>query len=121
MTESNPTKPEPIFLNVQGFDDLKPEPIIIQMESITPLPITMNSDINLKHDWFRLINTSPFQMYCCENYAAEGQGGHNIEDWIRDAIEADVLNDEELFFKKFSDWHTAKGYWPNETVYGELK
>lgn len=98
----------------------KPKPIIVKMESITPEPITMGGDVVLKHDWYKLINTAPFQMYCCEKYAGEGQGTHNIDEWLRDAVEPHVLADEDAFFVAFSNWHTAKGYWNNETVYGEL-
>lgn len=98
----------------------KPEPIIVQMESIAPEPITVGGDVVLKHDWYKLINTAPFQMYCCEKYAGEGQGTHNIDEWLRSAIEQHVLADEDKFFKAFGEWHSAKGYWKNETVYGEL-
>lgn len=98
----------------------KPEPIIVQMESIAPEPITMGGDVVFKHDWYRLINTAPFQMYCCEVYGDESRGTHNIEDWLREAIEEHVLEDEDKFFKAFGEWHGAKGYWENETVYGDL-
>lgn len=102
------------------MSEKKPKPIIVQMESIAPEPITMGGDIVFIHDWYRLVNTAPFQMYCCEKYAGEGQGSHNIEEWIRKAIEHVILQDEDAVFNAFSDWHSAKGYWKNETVYGEL-
>lgn len=99
----------------------KPEPIIVNMQSIAPEPITIGGGVNLKHDWVALINSAPFQMFCCETRAQGEQGTHNIEDWIKQTIEPEVLSDENKLFAEFEAWHTAKGYWPNETVYGELK
>lgn len=110
----------PDAIVVQVDSSVKPPPIIVQMESIAPEPITMGGDIVFKHDWYRLINSAPFQMYCNEFYGDENRGSHNIEEWIRDAIESHVLADEDGFFKKYSEWHFAKGYWKNETVYGDL-
>lgn len=98
----------------------KPAPIIVQMESIAPEPITMGGDVVLKHDWYKLINTAPFQMYCSEVYGDKDRSTHNIEEWIREAIEEHVLEDEDKFFKAFGEWHAEKGYWKNETVYGDL-
>lgn len=113
-------KSEPIVVSMERFEDLKPPTQSVQMESIAPQPIVMGG-IDLIHDWFTLINSAPFQMFCCETRAQGGQGTHNIEDWIKQAIESEVLTDENKLFKEFETWHTAKGYWPNETVYGELK
>ena len=105
----------------QGFEDLKPKPIIVQMESIAPEPIVMGGGINLKHDWYRLLNSAPFQMYCCETFAQEGQGSHNVEEWIVPYIEQTILDKgENDLFQHFSNWHHVKGYWKNETVYGDL-
>lgn len=110
--------PETVVIQVDSTT--KPPPIVVNMESIAPQPIVMGG-IDLKHDWFTLINSAPFQMFCCETRAQGEQGTHNIEDWIKQIIEPEVLSDENKLFKEFEAWHTAKGYWPNETVYGELK
>lgn len=114
------TENTPEAIAVQMDSPTKPPPIVVNMESIAPQPILMG-DVNLIHDWFTLINSAPFQMFCCETRAQGEHGSHNVEDWIRDAIEPEVRNDENKLFKEFEAWHTAKGYWPNETVYGELK
>lgn len=106
---------------IQADSAVKPPPIIVQMESIAPEPIVMGGGINLKHDWYRLLNSAPFQMYCCETFAQEGQGSHNVEKWIVPYIEQMILDKgEDDLFQRFSDWHGAKGCWKNETVYGDL-
>ncbi|UUN99211.1 hypothetical protein I9054_007100 [Acinetobacter bereziniae] len=102
------------------MSESKPDPIVINMTSINPEPITMGG-IDLKHDWLTLINSAPFQMFCYETRAQGEQGINNIEEWIKQTIEPEVLSDENKLFAEFEAWHTAKGYWPNETVYGELK
>lgn len=98
--------------------DSKPPPQIIQVESIAPEPIVMDSAITLVHDWYRLLNSAPFQMYCAEvtnNHTA------NVEEWIKQFVEDEILtHGEDGLFKRFSQWHSDKGYWKNETVYGEL-
>lgn len=99
---------------------VKPPTQTVQMESIAPEPIKMGGDIIFKHDWYRLINTAPFQMFCCEIYGDETRGSHNIEEWLRNAIEQHVLEDEDKFFQAFSKWHSDKGCWKKETVYGDL-
>lgn len=110
--------PEAIVITMDSAT--KPPPIVVKMDSIAPQPIVMGG-IDLQHDWFALINSAPFQMFCCETRAQGEQGIHNIEDWIKQTIEPEVLSDENKLFKEFEAWHAAKGYWPNETVYGELK
>lgn len=91
---------------------------IVQMESIEPVPITMGAAIDLKHDWFRLLNSAPFQMYACE---VTGNSFANVETWIVPFVEDKILSGgEDQVFTEYSTWHTNKGCWKNENVYGEL-
>lgn len=95
-----------------------PEPIILKMESIAPEPITMGGGINLKHDWYVLINSSPFQMYCGE---LSGNSTANVEAWIGSFVENEIINKgEDVIFSNFSTWHSNKGCWKNEDVYGNI-
>lgn len=112
----NENKSKPI--NVQIDSAVKPEPIIVQMESIAPVPITMGGGVDLKHDWYRLLNSVPFQMYCAEK---SGQDRSDVEEWIVPFTENEVMTKgEDSLFDEFSAWHGAKGHWKNETVYGDL-
>lgn len=114
MTEN---VPEPINIEPETFGD-KPSPIIVQMESIAPVPITMGGGIELKHDWFRLLNGAPFQMFACE---ISGQSYSNVDEWLVPLVEDKIMNEgEDKFFNKYCTWHEAKGCWKNETVYGDL-
>lgn len=99
-------------------DFVKPPPIVVQMESIAPEPITFGG-VDLKHDWFRLLNSAPFQMYACE---MTGNSYSNVEEWIVPYIEDRIINEgEDQVFNSYCTWHEKKGYWNNETVYGDLK
>lgn len=90
----------------------------VQMQSIEPVPITMGAAIDLKHDWFRLLNSAPFQMYACE---VTGKSYTDVETWIVPFVEDKILNEgEDQVFAQYSTWHSNKGSWKNETVYGEL-
>jgi hypothetical protein len=98
--------------------DSKPPAQIIQVESIAPEPIVMNSSINLVHDWYRLLNSAPFQMYCSE---ITGNDTSNVEEWILLYVENEITtHGEDGLFECFSKWHSDKGYWKNETVYGDF-
>lgn len=114
MTENSP---EPFIAEPQSIVD-KPPPIIVQVESIAPEPITMGGGIELKNDWFRLLNSAPFQMYVCE---VTGNSYGNVEEWIVPYVEDRILSEgEDKMFLEYSDWHSEKGCWKKETVYGDL-
>lgn len=113
MTEN---APEPITIEPETIAN-KPPPIIVQVESIAPEPITMGG-VDLKHDWFRLLNSAPFQMYACE---VTGKSYAEVDQWLVPFVEENIIADgEDKIFADFSTWHQAKGYWKNETVYGDL-
>lgn len=70
-------------------------------------------------DWNRLAAFPPFQMFACEK---SGDATDSIELWILGFIHESVTKQgEQPFFNAYSEWHENKGYWKNETVYGDLK
>lgn len=67
-------------------------------------------------DWRAVAALPPFQMFAAEvapNTTAADSLAHAVA-VVRAAGES---NDELL--TRYIDWHTAKGYWPNETPFGE--
>lgn len=95
-------KPPTIVVGVSGFEafDAKSIP---------------SEDIAKPMDWRYLSQLPPFQMFAEEEVKATSQP--DIEQWVQGRREA--LGDD-VFYQKYVDWHTAKGYWPNETPRGEL-
>ena len=74
------------------------------------------SDIK-KIDWHILIHLPKFQMFCVERFKKDVA---NIMDWIIPAVKSELEKDVATFFKEYTDWQDAKGYWKNENPYGEL-
>ena len=98
----------------------KPPPIMITMDGIEPEPVTFGGTEQVfKYDWHRLIGFPPFQMFVHEQST---QSIENIDEWIIDhVIEKLNTHGEDSYFDEYSEWHESKGYWKNETVFGELK
>ena len=70
-----------------------------------------------KIDWHILIHLPKFQMFCIE------QSKHsvdNVMDWILGYVQDECYKGDYLFFDRYVQWHDVKGYWRNESVYGEL-
>lgn len=67
--------------------------------------------------WEVLIHLPKFQAFCIER---SGLSYENVMDWIVDFCLAELNKDASIFFKEYKKWHDAKGYWKNETIYGEL-
>lgn len=67
--------------------------------------------------WEVLIHLPKFQAFCIEQ---SGLSYENVMDWIVDFAVSELEKDNCQFFKDYKDWHDAKGYWKNETIYGEL-
>ena len=68
--------------------------------------------------WDILIHIPKFQAFCIEKSKLSYE---NVMDWIIDFCVAELNKDASIFFKEYQDWHDAKGYWKNETIFGELK
>lgn len=98
----------------------KPPPIMITMDGIEPEPVTFGGTQQVfKYDWPFLVGFPPFQMFVSEQAT---QSIENIDDWIIDyMVEQLNAKGEDVVFQEYSDWHSAKGCWKNETVFGELK
>lgn len=74
------------------------------------------SDIK-RIDWNTLMHLPKFQMFCIEQSRLSSG---NVMQWIKGYIQDQCYKDEQTFFNRYQDWHEAKGYWKNETVYGQL-
>ena len=68
--------------------------------------------------WEVLIHIPKFQAFCIE---MSKRSYENVMDWIVEYVISELEKDPAIFFKAYTDWHDAKGYWKNETVYGELR
>ena len=107
MTNESNSKPPPSTIDMTGL-------------GIDPEPVTFGGTEQVfKYDWHRLIGFPPFQMFVSE------QSTHtieNVDDWIIDhVIEKLNTHGEDSYFDEYSSWHKSKGYWKNETVFGDLK
>lgn len=67
--------------------------------------------------WGCLIHVPKFQMFCVERFKKESG---TVMDWIIPSVKTELEKDVATFFKEYTDWHDAKGYWKNENPYGEL-
>lgn len=67
--------------------------------------------------WEVLIHLPKFQAFCIEKSKLSYE---NVMDWIIDFCLVELNKDASIFFKEYKDWHDAKGYWKNETLFGEL-
>lgn len=71
--------------------------------------------------WDDLIHIPKFQTYAMET--SKGRYGHygNVMHWIKSFIQDQVHVQGELkLFEHYKNWHDQKGYWKNETLYGQL-
>ncbi|EIM39989.1 hypothetical protein HADU_04003 [Acinetobacter sp. HA] len=67
--------------------------------------------------WEALIHIPKFQAFCIER---SGLSYENVMDWIVDFCVTELNKDASIFFEEYKKWHDGKGYWKNETIYGEL-
>lgn len=96
----------------------KPAPMVIGVSGFQA-DIYGNDPNEDRIDWNRLAAFPPFQMFACEK---SGNATDSIELWILGFIHESVTKQgEQPFFNAYSEWHENKGYWKNETVYGDLK
>ena len=94
----------------------KPPTQIAGVVGIAATPVTMNQPAI---DWDRLAELPPFQMWAAERLRTEHAGGRNSHEHARDVIRR--LGGGRDVFDEYAHWHSTKGYWPNETPFGELK
>ena len=98
--------------------DQKPPTQYAGVVGIEPKPIVLTPEPTQHVNWGAVASLPPFQMFAAERMRnTSGKDSHeHAWDYVRAAGES---NDELL--TRYIDWHTAKGYWPNETPYGGVK
>lgn len=111
-------KPKAQVVNAQGFEDLVPvkKPPTQGVGVIGINDSAFGSDTSGVR-WEALIHIPKFQAFCIEKSKLSYE---NVMDWIVDFCLAELKKDDATFFKEYKDWHNAKGYWKNETLFGEL-
>lgn len=78
------------------------------------------SDIK-KIDWHVLIHLPKFQMYAVQMSGGVYGTHDNVMEWIEGYIQDRIHSyGEQNLFDEYVNWHNEKGYWKNETIYGEL-
>ena len=106
-------------VGVQGFEDLKPFTEKPPTQGVGVMGIddsAFGSDTGGVR-WEALIHIPKFQAFCIEKSKLSYE---NVMEWIVDFVVSELNKDVSVFFKEYNDWHDAKGYWKNETIYGEL-
>ena len=111
-------KPKAQGINAQGFEGLVPvkKPPTQGVGVIGINDSVFGSDTSGVR-WDVLIHLPKFQSFCIER---SGLSYENVMDWIVDFCVAELNKDNCQFFKDYQEWHDAKGYWENETIYGSL-
>lgn len=99
----------------------KPPTQVAGVDGIAPLPIVLTPEAPEAPeaiDWQRLLSLPPFQMFVTERApellsAFESDDLQTVSAWMQ-------RYEPETLYREYSQWHLAKGYWPNETPMGEL-
>lgn len=111
----------------------KPPTQVAGVTGIAAIPIVVGSGATGEQviDWDHILSLPPFQMYACEKEPkllsafansqrhAERTQYPDVEDWITAINEWMYKHTPEELYESYCEWHKAKGYWPNETPYGE--
>ena len=94
--------------------DTKPEPIRVGVDGIAPKPIELTPE-RPRIDWAHLFGLPPFQMYAVERAR---KSPADVMAWMPDWVLSH--ESEQALFDDYCEWHTDKGYWPNEDPLGRL-
>lgn len=68
-------------------------------------------------DWQKLIHLPKFQMFVIEQ---SRMSVSNVMEWITGYVQDRCYESSKPFFDQYVNWHNEKGYWKNETVFGDL-
>ncbi|MCU4488989.1 hypothetical protein KTI26_07215 [Acinetobacter ursingii] len=68
-------------------------------------------------DWQKLIHLPKFQMFVVEQ---SKMSVSNVMEWIVGYVQDRCYESSKPLFDQYVNWHDAKGYWKNETVFGDL-
>ena len=112
-------QPMPPTLNVgaQGFEDANPTKPPTQGIGVIGIDDSAFGSDTSGVRWEALIHIPKFQAFCIEKSKLSYE---NVMEWIVDFVVSELNKDVSVFFKEYKDWHDAKGYWKNETIYGDL-
>ena len=94
----------------------KPPTQVAGVVGIDATPITMNTQPE-RIDWRAVVALPPFQMFAAERM--RNTSGCDSEEHARQYVRAQGAGADLL--ERYAAWHSAKGYWPNETLMGEYK
>lgn len=89
-----------------GIDAIPIEPAPIQGHTI---------------NWLLISSLPPFQMFMHERKRPQGQVQNMFEWSVACAFSAAMEIGDEALLKEYEEWHKNKGYWPNETPFGQIK
>lgn len=96
---------------------VKPPPQVAGVVGIAATPVTMHAAPSV--DWGVVAALPTFQMYATERFGRSGADSH---EWARECAEREAMRaGDDVLFADYAAWHSAKGYWPNETPLGMLK
>lgn len=95
----------------------KPPTQTASVSGIAPKPVTMHEPESTAVDWRVVTALPPFQMFAAERM--RNTTGKDSEEHARDYVRAQGGGSD--VFHAYCQWHQAKGYWPNETPFGEAK
>ena len=97
---------------------VKPPPQVLGVAGIEATPIIIH---DAKINWATVAALPPFQMYLAER-DGPNQTGKNAQEWATQvATHLAATTSDTVLFDDYCAWHTAKGYWPNETPLGQVK
>ena len=85
---------------------------------IEPKPIVLTPEPAMGIFWPGVAGLPPFQMFICEQ--RPNPDGRDSKEWALEiATDMQSAMGDEALMAAYVAWHTAKGYWPNETPLGE--
>lgn len=97
---------------------VKPPPQVLGVSGIEAAPIIIH---DAKINWATVAALPPFQMYLAER-DGPNQTGKNAQEWATQvAMHLAATTSDMALFETYCAWHEAKGYWPNETPFGQVK
>lgn len=87
---------------------------------IEPKPIVLTPAPEQRVNWRALAALPPFQMFICEQ--RPNPDGRDSKEWALEiAMGLQGAMGDEALMAAYVAWHTAKGYWPNETPLAKVR
>lgn len=101
---------------------VKPPTQSVGVEGIKPTPIELTpaATDELRVSWQAVGALPPFQMFVHEQ--APCPPGRCAQQWAIDyGVRYGAQLGDKVLLERYAKWHQDKGYWPNETIFGEVK